>query len=582
MSYTVPYSFVPGTKARAQEVNANFASVLQSMEGIDANKVNTDLSNITSAGLDVIKNNSSLRNIGEFVFSPIPIHDYGLHLLDGSLLEGNGIYKSFYDFMGEKYHSNTTYNSDAFTVIGSPNITNDGIASGFSTTSNIKITTVPTTNNYTVTGEFTTPASIDNTIPFSAGVTVSGALQILFSLRINTNNNQILLLARNSGGTTTTISNANITASGSTSYKYKVVVNGADCSFYIDDVLVGSINDFCELLPDFFIIGADRNNSLPFSGMINLKYFTIIENGEEIVNGEKVGNYFTDEATWHDTVETYGECGKFVYDENEGTIRLPRIKGLLEFSSNTAESGNIVEAGLPNITGFIDELCTYSSSSPTGAFYQSHSDTWKKSGVDQTLYQKDVNFNASRSSSIYGNSSTVQPQTIKYLVYIVVATTPKTNLQIDLDNIATDLNGKLDADLSNLALTNIKNFDGQWVYKHSAINNNATLNTGKYDVDLSSYLPDGQNKYEVLVSISASQSSSNTVAYLILSSSIIPEAGTTVSFANLGANANSRIHDLITTFPVGTNKTLSYRIGGQSFDSLYIRLCGYRRIGTNG
>ena len=120
------------------------------------------------------------------------------------------------------------------------------------------------------------------------------------------------------------------------------------------------------------------------------------------------------------------------------------------------------------------------------------------------------------------------------------------------------------------------------MYKHSAINNNATLNTGKYDVDLSSYLPSGQNKYEVLVNISASQSSSNTVSYLILSSSIIPEAGTTVSFANLGANANSRIHDLVTTFPVGANKILSYRIGGQSFDTLYIRLCGYRRIGTNG
>lgn len=78
-------------------------------------------------------------------------------------------------------------------------------------------------------------------------------------------------------------------------------------------------------------------------------------------------------------------------------------------SDSTHEAGTTIAAGLPNITGFIDELCTYSSAAPTGAFYQSGSSTWKKDGRDQTLYEKDVHFDASYSNSIYGSSDTVQP-----------------------------------------------------------------------------------------------------------------------------------------------------------------------------
>lgn len=36
MTYSVPYSFVPGTKAKADEVNANFMSVLKSLDDINS------------------------------------------------------------------------------------------------------------------------------------------------------------------------------------------------------------------------------------------------------------------------------------------------------------------------------------------------------------------------------------------------------------------------------------------------------------------------------------------------------------------------------------------------------------------
>lgn len=188
------------------------------------------------------------------------------------------------------YHS--TYGTSKFTsfLVGSPTITADGIASGFasSPTTNIKVTTVPASNNYFVTGEFKTPAVLDTTIPFSAGVTVGGSLQLLFSLRHNGNNNHIQLLVRNANATNSTIENADILMAANTSYKYKIVVNGANVSFYINNQLVGSINNFCELLPGFFILGADRGNQNPFSGTIDLKWFSINENGV-LFNGNKSG-----------------------------------------------------------------------------------------------------------------------------------------------------------------------------------------------------------------------------------------------------------------------------------------------------
>ena len=53
-------------------------------------------------------------------------------------------------------------------------------------------------------------------------------------------------------------------------------------------------------------------------------------------------------------------------------------------------------------------------------------------------------FDASSSNSIYGSSNTVQPQSIKVFYYIVVANSTKTNIEVDIDEIVTDLNGKAD------------------------------------------------------------------------------------------------------------------------------------------
>ena len=61
MTSSVPYSFVPGAKAEAEEVNANFIAVLDEIEksnvkieDLNTQKLNKDLSNIDAEGQKVL------------------------------------------------------------------------------------------------------------------------------------------------------------------------------------------------------------------------------------------------------------------------------------------------------------------------------------------------------------------------------------------------------------------------------------------------------------------------------------------------------------------------------------------------
>ena len=176
-------------------------------------------------------------------------------------------------------------------------------------------------------------------------------------------------------------------------------------------------------------------------------YSAFVDYIADLYNSGNYSDIFETEANWQTSVTTYGVCGKFVYDSTDNTVRLPKITGFTEGTIDPTVLGDLVEAGLPNITGYAGNQCR--AYSADGALYGTdyystapENKTWGAYGT--------VNLDASRSSSIYGNSPTVQPQAIKVLYYIVIATTTKTDIEVDIDDIATDLNGKADVDLSNV------------------------------------------------------------------------------------------------------------------------------------
>lgn len=161
-------------------------------------------------------------------------------------------------------------------------------------------------------------------------------------------------------------------------------------------------------------------------------------------------NYFCTESEWQASVAAHGSCGKFVVDSVNNSVRLPKVSDILQGTTDVTVLGDLVEAGLPNITGTINNSTRGVYQGASGVFRNIGTQGTDWGGVGTSSGYFGFNFDASRSNSIYGNSSTVQPQTIKALFYIVVANSSKTDIQVDIDNIATDLNGKADTDLANI------------------------------------------------------------------------------------------------------------------------------------
>lgn len=105
---------------------------------------------------------------------------------------------------------------------------------------------------------------------------------------------------------------------------------------------------------------------------------------------------------------------KYGAGDGVNTFNLPDFRGKVLWGSD--EFGYL-DPELPNISGSINALCTYQNTSNwTGAFKSTSSSTWKKAGVDQTLYDSNMAFNASDSSEIYKNNGTVRPPSIQVRV----------------------------------------------------------------------------------------------------------------------------------------------------------------------
>lgn len=108
------------------------------------------------------------------------------------------------------------------------------------------------------------------------------------------------------------------------------------------------------------------------------------------------------------------------FGEGDGstTFNLPDLRSRFVKGKEDSETlGQLNEAGLPNITGNFSPMAWSSHTLPSGAF---------ANGGRSTSYNADgnwdsgvsLNFDASRSSSIYGKSSTVTPKNISVNWYI--------------------------------------------------------------------------------------------------------------------------------------------------------------------
>ena len=132
---------------------------------------------------------------------------------------------------------------------------------------------------------------------------------------------------------------------------------------------------------------------------------------------------------YNNILSKYGECPKFVIDDNAQTLRLPTINSILQGVTSLADLATIVEAGLPNITGsVVNQWAWIDAHSYSGAFVGTNARAASGSGQSSNTLGS-FDFNASLSNPIYGRCNTVQPQTVRAAYYIVMATGIEQNIK---------------------------------------------------------------------------------------------------------------------------------------------------------
>ena len=161
---------------------------------------------------------------------------------------------------------------------------------------------------------------------------------------------------------------------------------------------------------------------------------------------QQQAGYLKTEAEWQ-TLATANNGNVPFYSDGDGstTFRVPSLKCWVKSANGTVtEVGSYLEAGLPNVNGAVSFRALTASANlifdTSGPFTVSKGDNAYNT-IDTTSQSKEretISFDTSRSSAIYGNSTTVQPESIvgMWLVkaYGVIVDTGTINEQQYIDD----------------------------------------------------------------------------------------------------------------------------------------------------
>ena len=314
-------------------------------------------------GILYIANYSSPRTLGEVVSATFPITDAGLHLLDGSLLTSGGMFDDFVNYMSNLWETTPAsgYRMNVSTV-GNPTLNSaTGIASGF-TTANYLYPTTSISFSAAASGA----DSWEETFKFKVTSvdtvqTITGENSGTYCHHININADGNFTLSLSSSGTAydifggagTHVVETNVNywvklAFTGTQYILSYSTNGQE---YTEDIVVDSVVHI-ENTTDINYIGARGNLGYPLQGEIDLKECVIkIDGNIWWVGAGPIKRGFCTETEWQQSITTRGVCGKYVYDDVNKTIRLPKITGFVEGTAKEAKVGDGDKFLSPATTG---------------------------------------------------------------------------------------------------------------------------------------------------------------------------------------------------------------------------------------
>ncbi len=327
-----------------------------------------------------------------------------------------------------------------------------------------------------------------------------------------------------------------------------------------------------------------------------------------ISNLDLSADCFCTAEEWTASVAAYGSCGKFVYDNINDEVILPK---------RTTEHGQLIKSwssGTEWYRIYEDGWCEQggiqaSTSVFTVNLYKEYLDT--NYSVQGTHYKGDATaqfrwidiatkttssftFGAAYSQTAATGNGNITWQTCGYIdisnyqqsaiyEYIVMATSTKTDIEVDIDEVVTDLNGKADTSLTNINIS-CQPIDGQWInYSTSLVTNVSWAGGTTRTFDLSSYLPNDGHIYEILV-CAAIQTGASTGNFAGLSaySSVVGSSEVAIPICRTCTRTSSiMVTSGSITIPIGTDRILYGANVHSSAITASLWIAGYRRVGTN-
>ena len=432
------------------------------------------------------------------------------------------------------------YDGSKLTIVGSPTITEDGVASGFSVDDYLTLEAdVDFNNGFVIEGKFnsgdiTKEQALFSFTPSSGFLFIgvhSDGYPIIYFPNVST-------VATWMKSSSKLIENTDYFFSFSydnTGIKYSVAT---DKNSLNNSVFVSSdklVNFTIPILSTKYI-GRNVSGTYRLNGSIDLKQLSITADGQTVFSGG-VGD----------------------------TFKVPKIKdgAVVQQAMSDSELGKAYNAGLPIppqhthspivLTGSNDDdgdSGTLVVTSPSGS---NGTHNMKNSVTGEATWNEDT---------IYDNSDTVQMNAVALRYFVVVANGTIEESAMNWSEWASSLQAK----------ANKTDVDGQWVA--SVLTLSTAVAVGTYTFDLSDYLPkDGYNYDVKLFGFCLKEGSSPTEV-------IITTAIDTYTNKPTMATASQRSGRFYSIFTVGTDRTVNMSIN-VACASLELTACAYRRLGRN-
>ncbi len=230
----------------------------------------------------------------------------------------------------------------------------------------------------------------------------------------------------------------------------------------VDDVKNAAIDDISvaktDAIGDITNIASDLGTSLKYGNVGDIFYTSRLDvslNGAVECNGnlynttdfsgtQSIGNLLKDRkvpyislAEHQITVDTYGSCRCFGWDGGT-TFRVPKLTDVFIEAGVAASEGEFITAGLPNITGALSVYVRFNSAGDAFELDPAFTGITNASGSSYTASNR-ATFDASRSSSVYGNSTTVQPPAVRYRAMVQLAFGATDDAVVTAGNVVADV-----------------------------------------------------------------------------------------------------------------------------------------------